>query len=204
MRGSLAGTSSSSSRSCGQSSKLESTHWWPHFAYAIRPNGVSPARPERRCSCRWACSCSSKPNCVRNASEGSPLTQRQGASSRGMQFRPRCRVILGRAPDLHRKKHSTMQTRGTNTMAGRVANVTRMPAGGYGFSLVGTDQAGGWRVRSINVSRGWRPRLRSLDHRTHALGVKRLPALVEVASVLQSVADLPEAEALSRLGTCPR
>ena len=50
MRGSLAGTSSSSSRSCGQSSKLESTHWWPHFAYAIRPNGVSPARPERRCS----------------------------------------------------------------------------------------------------------------------------------------------------------
>ena len=155
MSGSLAGTSSSSSRSCGQSSKLESTHWWPHFAYAIRPNGVSPARPERRCSCRWACSCSSKPHCVRNASEGSPLTAETGRKLEGYaKFDLGCRVILGRAPDLHRKKHSTMPTRGTNTMAGRVANVTRMPAGGYGFSLVGTDQAGGWRVRSINVSRG--------------------------------------------------
>jgi len=70
------------------------------------------------------------------------------AQARGVcKVRPRCRVILGRAPDLHRKKHSTMLTRGTNTMAGRVANVRRMPAGGYGFSLVGTDQAGGWRVR---------------------------------------------------------
>jgi hypothetical protein len=46
-------------------------------------------------------------------------------------------------------------------------------------------------------------RLRSLDHGTHALGVERLTALVEVAGVLQPVADLSEAKTLSPLGACP-
>jgi len=39
------------------------------------------------------------------------------------------------------------------------------------------------------------PRLWSLDHRMHALGIERLTALVEVAGILQPVADFAEAHA---------
>jgi len=46
------------------------------------------------------------------------------------------------------------------------------------------------------------PRLRSLDHGTHALGVERVPALIEVAGILQPVADLSEAKTLSGLWAC--
>jgi hypothetical protein len=49
----------------------------------------------------------------------------------------------------------------------------------------------------------WQPRLRSLDHGTHALGIERLTTLVEVPGILQPVADLSEAKTLPGFGACP-
>ena len=48
-----------------------------------------------------------------------------------------------------------------------------------------------------------RPRLWSFDHRTDALRVERLAALVAVAGLLQPVAYLSEAKTLSGFGACP-